>query len=176
MQRVTGARDRVTLRGSHWPTQEQQQRRSPPPNQREEVPRQQPGLPVSFAVEHLQTGRVIGAFEVRIVDPVRRVGEIGYSLARAYWGQGYNLEAGRLLLEYGFGDLRLLRIQALCDVANRRSYRTMEKLGMVRERVLSRSRLRKDGYVDCYLYGILWREWARRHALQDGFGKPQDGG
>lgn len=115
----------------------------------------------TLAIEHLSTKHVIGSFELRIVDQLRRVGEIGYSLAPAFWGQGYNLEAGRLMLEYGFGDMKLLRIQALCDVANRRSYRTLEKLGMVRERVLPRTRIRRNGLtVDSFVYGLLWREWA----------------
>ena len=119
-----------------------------------------PRMPITFAVESLDGG-VIGSVELRIIDPVRRIGEIGYSLARAYWGQGYNIEAGRLILDHAFGDLRLLRIQAVCDVANRRSYRTLEKLGMVRERLLPGHRIRQGRFVDAYLYGVLWREWAR---------------
>ena len=51
------------------------------------------------------------------------------------------MEAGTLLLEYGFKHLGLRRIQAVCDTANRRSYRTMEKLGMVRERCIAGDRM-----------------------------------
>ena len=120
-----------------------------------------PAVATCLAVEQSASGRVIGSFELRIIDRIRRVGEMGYSLSRGYWGQGYNLEAGRLMLDFGFADLRLLRIQAVCDVPNRRSYRTLEKLGMVRERLLAHTRMRQGRYVDSYLYGLLWREWAR---------------
>ncbi len=125
---------------------------------------QQRRMPVAFAIEHRATQRVIGSFEIRLVDPVRRVGEIGYALAPAFWGQGYNLEAGHLVLDYGFSEGRLLRIQGLCDVGNRRSYRTMEKLGMVRERLLPHACVRNGRHVDRFMYGLLWREWAGRMA------------
>ena len=115
----------------------------------------------SFAIEHGSNGLILGSCELRIIDPIHRVGEIGYALAPRYWGQGYNVEAGALLLDYGFAGLHLLRMQGLCDVDNRRSFRTMEKLGMVRERLLPRYRWRDGRYVDRYVYSILWREWAR---------------
>jgi ribosomal-protein-alanine N-acetyltransferase len=120
----------------------------------------------SFAVEEVMSGVLLGACEIRIVDRVHRVGEIGYALAPRHWGRGYNVEAGAVLLDYGFAGLHLLRIQGLCDVDNRRSFRTMEKLGMVRERLLPRYRWRDGRYVDRYLYSILWREWARRSAAR----------
>ncbi len=122
--------------------------------------RQPPAVLLPFAVEDMASAHVVGSFEIRVVDAIRRIGEIGYALARPYWGRGYNLEAGRLLLDHAFAELHMLRVQAVCDVENRRSYRTMEKLGMVRERVLPRYRRRSGTYVDSYLYGLLWREWA----------------
>lgn len=121
----------------------------------------------SLAVERLADGAVLGACELRLVDALRRVGEIGYALAPRYWGRGYNVEAGRLLLDYGFAGLHLLRVQGLCDVDNRPSFRTMEKLGMVRERLLPRYRWRDGRQIDRYLYGILWREWARLEAERE---------
>ena len=120
----------------------------------------------SLAIEHLLNGQILGAGEIRIVDSIHRVGEIGYALAPRFWGQGYNVEAGVLLLDYGFAGLHLLRIQGLCDVDNRPSFRTLEKLGMVRERLLPRYRIREGRHVDRYLYSILWREWARLAAAR----------
>lgn len=90
--------------------------------------------PVTFAVEHCREARVIGVVDIRVVSRLWGLGEIGYTLAPAYWGRGYNTEAGGLILEYGFTEMRLRRIRAVCDPHNRRSLRTMEKLGMTRER------------------------------------------
>jgi len=117
--------------------------------------------PITFAVEHLSDERVIGVVDIRIVSRLWGLGEIGYTLARAYWGRGFNVEAGNLLLLFGFRDMGLRRIQAVCDLDNRRSYRTMEKLGMSRERVIPRVRLASGRIVDRLMYAILRKEWER---------------
>jgi ribosomal-protein-alanine N-acetyltransferase len=115
----------------------------------------------TFAVELREVGRVIGAVDLRPTSRLRRVGEIGYTIARPYWGQGYNVEAGALVISFGFQTLGLRRIQAVCDVANRRSYRTMEKLGMIREMILYRARYRYGRPIDRFRYSIRRREWER---------------
>lgn len=120
--------------------------------------------PITFAVEHLGGGRVIGVVDIRIISRLWGVGEIGYTLARAYWGQGFNVEAGRLLLHYGFSALALRRIQAVCNADNRRSYRTMEKLGMGRERLMPRVRLANGQVADRVVYAILRRDWELQNA------------
>jgi ribosomal-protein-alanine N-acetyltransferase len=118
--------------------------------------------PITFAVENLATARVIGVVDLRIVSRLWGIGEIGYTLNRAYWGRGFNVEAGRLLLDFGFRVVALRRIQAVCNADNRRSYRTMEKLGMVRERVLPDVRPPSGRTVDRVVYSILRREWDSR--------------
>ncbi|HUI24870.1 MAG TPA: GNAT family N-acetyltransferase [Candidatus Kryptonia bacterium] len=120
----------------------------------------------TFAVEHLIEQRVIGAIDLRIVSRLWRLGEIGYTIARPYWGQGYNVEAGMLAIDYGFAELGLRRIQAICDVANRRSYRTMEKLGMIREMIIYRARFENGWPIDRYRYSIRRREWERHPLYQ----------
>lgn len=118
--------------------------------------------PITFAVELMADGHVIGVVDIRIVSRFWGVGEIGYTLARSCWGKGFNVEAGGLLLAYGFEKLGLRRIQAVCDVFNRRSYRTMEKLGMVREQIVANLRNQRGEPVDRVVYSILKRQWPRR--------------
>jgi ribosomal-protein-alanine N-acetyltransferase len=59
--------------------------------------------------------------------------EIGYSFAKACWGQGYATEAGRATLRYSFETLHLERILALAMPPNLASQRVMQKLGMTYE-------------------------------------------
>jgi RimJ/RimL family protein N-acetyltransferase len=59
--------------------------------------------------------------------------EIGWRLARQYWGRGYASEAARLALAYGFGTLKLEEIVSFTTVSNRRSRRVMEQIGMTRD-------------------------------------------
>ena len=58
--------------------------------------------------------------------------EIGWRLAAAHWGRGYATEAARAVLAYGFEQLALPEIVSFTTVANLRSRRVMEKLGMRR--------------------------------------------
>ncbi len=56
--------------------------------------------------------------------------EVGWRLARAYWGRGLASEAARAALAYGFDELGLEEIVSLTAVRNVRSRRVMERLGM----------------------------------------------
>ena len=96
------------------------------------------------------------------VDSQHETGEIHYALAKPYWGRGYMLEAAGAVVDWGFGQRALYKISSRADIRNRRSWRVMEKLGMVREGV-SRSH-RKDprlGYprIDLVSYSLLREEW-----------------
>jgi RimJ/RimL family protein N-acetyltransferase len=58
--------------------------------------------------------------------------EVGWRLARAYWGAGYATEAARAAIGDGFARLNLDEIVAFTVPANDRSTRVMERLGMHR--------------------------------------------
>lgn len=56
--------------------------------------------------------------------------EIGWRLARPYWGQGLATEAARAVLDHAFGPLALDEIVSFTATTNLRSQRVMQKLGM----------------------------------------------
>ena len=58
--------------------------------------------------------------------------EIGWRLAHAHWGRGYATEAAGAALAFGFRDLAFEEIVSFTAVANLRSRRVMERLGMTR--------------------------------------------
>jgi len=60
--------------------------------------------------------------------------EIGWWLARAYWGKGLGTEAARIALLDAFQRTRLPRVIAMAQPENRSSTHIMEKLGMQFER------------------------------------------
>jgi RimJ/RimL family protein N-acetyltransferase len=74
-------------------------------------------------------GLAVPSFEAPFTPCV----EIGWRLARRYWGQGYATEGARLALAFGFSALGLAEIVSFTAVANQRSRRVMEKLGMTRD-------------------------------------------
>ena len=64
--------------------------------------------------------------------------DIGYVIARPYWGKGLMSEAGRAVVEAAFRIPTMYRVWATCDVDNIGSARVLEKIGMEREGVLRR--------------------------------------
>jgi ribosomal-protein-alanine N-acetyltransferase len=64
--------------------------------------------------------------------------QIGYVLARAYWGKGYMTEALRKLVAWALEQPEISRIWSVCDIENRASARVMERAGMSREGTLPR--------------------------------------
>ncbi len=56
--------------------------------------------------------------------------EVGWRLARRYWGFGYASEAGSASLDYAFEVLGRNEVVSFTAVQNRRSRRVMERIGM----------------------------------------------
>ena len=85
------------------------------------------GDPSSFAIERLSDHRMIGTIGFMWINCEHRSAEVGYSLSRDCWNQGYATEALRAVLRFGFNTLRLNRIEAQHELDNPASGRVMEK-------------------------------------------------
>lgn len=59
--------------------------------------------------------------------------EIGWRIARRYWGQGYVTEAATAAARWGFDSLALPEIVAFVVPTNLRSQRVMARIGMKRD-------------------------------------------
>ena len=59
--------------------------------------------------------------------------EVGWRLDRAYWGYGYATEGGRAALGFAFDELGVDQVVSFTTVANERSRRVMERLGLRRD-------------------------------------------
>lgn len=56
--------------------------------------------------------------------------EIGYAVAKRFWGRGFATEAALKFLDYAFDNLENEKIVAVAQPENAASRRVMEKLGM----------------------------------------------
>lgn len=89
-----------------------------------------------WAVESAATGDFTGyvglwpaTFEAHFTPAI----EVGWRLARRWWGSGIATEAARAAMADGFERLRLDEIVSMTARVNVRSRRVMEKLGMTRD-------------------------------------------
>lgn len=89
-----------------------------------------------FAVEEKQSGTFVG--RVGAWQPECWVGfELGWGLARRYWGRGYALEAARAAGDWIFASFALDRIVSLIHADNAPSQKLAQRLGMhIRSRTL----------------------------------------
>ena len=85
--------------------------------------------------------------------------EVGYVINPDYWGKGIASEALLRVLQFGFEELKLHRIEAKFIEENNRSRRVMEKVGMTFEGVCREGMLIKGKYVNVGICSILRSEW-----------------
>jgi len=96
--------------------------------------------------------QLLGMVEIRIDG--HRV-DLGYGIARRYWGQGYTTEAVAAIMDLAWQQPSVYRVWAVCDIENQASARVLEKVGMQLEGVLRRWIMhpnRSDEPRDCYCY------------------------
>ena len=117
-----------------------------------------------LAVVRRDTGELIGDFSLALRSREDRQGEIGFMFHPDHQGQGYAAEAGRAVLELGFGTYDLHRIYGSCDARNAASARLMERLGMRLEATLRETEFVKGTWCDELVYAILADEWRQRRA------------
>lgn len=123
-------------------------------------PKFEAGELANFAVTRLDSGELVGAIGLRIVQRSDRA-ELGYWIGKPYWGRGYCTEAGTAVLDYGFNVLGLNRIHASHLSRNPASGRVMQKLGMQHEGTARQHAKKWDRYEDLVLYGLLRDEQER---------------
>ena len=113
------------------------------------------GHPAPWAIVLRRTGHVIGAIGLKNWSLQHARAEVGYVLARQYWGKGLVTEALNAVLAFGFSHMELHRIEAKAVPENRGSTRVMEKAGMKFEGQLRDYELVKGAYSTLNLYSIL---------------------
>jgi [ribosomal protein S5]-alanine N-acetyltransferase len=116
------------------------------------------GTDFTFAIRD-ESGKLIGIVAADNYEPGKsHYTEIGYWLARPYWGRGIITGAVRAFIRYLFLETELKRVTAHIFSHNTASVRVVEKSGFVREGLL-RKHYCKDGvYYDGFLYGLLKEE------------------
>ena len=87
----------------------------------------------NWAAELISSGQFIGFVGLSVparVLPFSPCVEIGWRLAREFWGRGLATEAARGALRVAFGRLALTEIVSFTAVGNHRSRAVMERIGM----------------------------------------------
>ena len=89
------------------------------------------GLAFNYAVTQTGKDELIGIIDLCRSSPDDML-EIGYWIAKPFWGQGYASEAGRMILDAAQNHLGVKRVKAGVFADNPASLRVLEKLGFER--------------------------------------------
>ncbi|WP_050614717.1 GNAT family N-acetyltransferase [Bacillus testis] len=117
-----------------------------------------------WGIEYKQDKKLIGTIDFVKWNPAHYTAEIGYAISQRYWGQGITTEAAQAVIEFGFTNMRLQRIQARCLSENIGSEKVMVKCGMRYEGTLRKSMHVKGKQRDIKVYSILFDEYKDRKA------------
>lgn len=112
-----------------------------------------------LAIELKSTRQIIGDCAFCILAEDGKQGEIGFTLARKYQGNGYATEAVICLLNYLFNHLNLHRVRANCDPENIASIKLLERVGMRLEGRFIKSLWFKNNWLDEMWFAILQDEF-----------------
>jgi ribosomal-protein-alanine N-acetyltransferase len=112
-----------------------------------------------WAVTQRSSGKMIGTCGFGSFKHRDSRAELGFALSRRFWNQGLTTEAVAAVLGFIFGELKLNRVEARCDVENLASARVLEKSGMKYEGILRQHARIKAEFRDLKLYSVLREEW-----------------
>jgi [ribosomal protein S5]-alanine N-acetyltransferase len=110
-----------------------------------------------------ETGKLIGTIGFPWHDLRNRRAEIGYVLSRDCWGRGYMPEAAVRILQFGFEEMKMNRIESCHFLPNMNSGKVMEKCGMKYEGTARQKVFVKGNIWDVKQYAILKEEWDALH-------------
>lgn len=103
---------------------------------------------------------VVGTVGAYDYDPDASSIEIGYSIFRASWGNGFASEAVSEAVRYLFENERINRVHAWCHSENAASSKVLERAGLRQEGLLKQAIRNSDGSLsDQKLYGAIYKEW-----------------
>lgn len=116
------------------------------------------GMWMQSAIELCASGALIGSIGLTLTEEFMRA-DVGYWISEAHWNRGYATEALRAVIDFGFSQLGLIRIQANHFSDNLASGRVMQKAGMTCEGLKRKYFIRFGQPRDVVFYGILREDW-----------------
>ena len=114
----------------------------------------------SFAIDTLD-GKFVGWINLFLGEPRHGRFSLGVSNFHEYQRKGYTLKAAKLILHYGFNELRCHKCNSACIDVNTGSIAFHKKLGFVEEGRRREVFFMDGRYHDEILFGMTFDEFNR---------------
>lgn len=116
---------------------------------------------IAWSLWTRESPRFCGTIGYWRMQPEHDRAEVGYMLARDWWGKGLASEALQAALEYGFQSMGMHSVSADVNPDNSASIRLLERHGFVREAYFRENFLWRGNYLDSAVFGLLKQDWER---------------
>ena len=119
---------------------------------------------IRWVISLKETGEFIGDIGFNVFDREIRSADIGYAINSKQWNKGYATEALRLVLDFGFYNLKIIplnRIEARVMDGNNASRHLLEKLGFMYEGNLRDTISKNERLYDTHIYSILKNQYIK---------------
>ena len=111
-----------------------------------------------WAIEEKSSGRLIGTAGIPAVYPSEPRAFIAYCLSDTAWGNGYEIEVIRALIEFGCIQAKCIRMEMMVRESDPFSQKVAEQAGMSDEGIELDYKRIGDEYVSLRHYAILRKE------------------
>ena len=114
-------------------------------------------MEVSFVI--MLDEQVVGRIGLHYLNMGNRNAAIGYWLSKDAEGKGIMTRCCTAVINYGFGELGLQRIEIKAATTNAKSQAIPRRLGFQQEGVLRQAELVGGKFLDLVLFAMLKEEW-----------------
>lgn len=101
------------------------------------------------------SGTFIGAGGLNDIERQHNKAEFGFWLLPEYWGNAFMGEAIPAILNFGFKELKLHRIEGFVESHNTNCKKALDKLDFTFEGTMRNAELKNDTYIDIEIYSKL---------------------
>lgn len=112
-----------------------------------------------FAIETVSNNQFVGFINLNSLDHKNGVFSFGLGVNRGYRNNGYATEATRIIMRYGFYELRMQKCNSSCVEINEASLKFHKNLGFIEEGRRRRIIYMDGKFYDNILLGVTREEF-----------------
>ena len=113
---------------------------------------------IYFAIARKDNNQMIGSIGLNNHYSQHHRIELSYDLAKEYWRKGVMQSAISAIVDFGFNNLEVNRIEAFMAVDNIPSKNLLLKLNFTLEGILREHRFYKEKYWDVFCFSLLAKD------------------
>jgi ribosomal-protein-alanine N-acetyltransferase len=110
---------------------------------------------IRWGIHLKDTNKLIGTCGYQSLNILSLRAEIGYEMSKNFWGQGLMKEALKAIIDFGFNNMSLNRIQALVEPDNKNSIHLLHRIEFCEEGILREYEYCKGIFKDLTILSLL---------------------